>query len=255
VARVLRISRVSRCVRLLRMLQGSNVFSRLEEVVDLRLSQQCATVARLLVSMFLVFGHWLACLWHSVGLGKSSSVPGDGVQRVCKGLVVLGQCSWIDAYMPNGRDATLSDRYTSSLYHVMGTMATVGSSIAPTNSAEELVQMCFALCATVVFSVLAATLAGLIASAGVAQEDGKRKVRDAVQYMKVRRVPLELQSRVRRYMHFMLARDSRTAMHSEVQQMLSSSLNAELASEVRGSMLRRIPVSHGRHPVLFLGLR
>jgi len=248
--KLLRAGRVVKLIRLVKMSGGPRLLAKLLDSLDPRLVLQTVTLLKLVLLLFVVFGHWLACFWHGIGLMRGPGEP--GVLHVCRQGTVLQSCRWIDAHFgTSDLEASLWDRYVASVYFALGSMSTLGSSITAMNTTEELVSTLYAVIAAAVFSILAASLSGVVASGALAKEEKRSRLYDLIGYMRRRAVPKDLQIRVRKYASYRMENTDETGVNAGLADMLSPHLYAELTASIRGFLLRQFyPFKRTPHDLL-----
>jgi len=247
-----RILRLVRIARLLKLAKADALLAVVEEHLPASYTRPTMLLIKLLFGMFVVLGHWLACVWHGVGVATGQTMPDDALQ-MCHGGSELQSCRWLDLHFPGeGVRAPFWDRYVASLYFTLGSMSTLGSSISPVNATEELVAIAFAMVSAAAFSTLCSSLSGSVISDQMIQWESSHKVNLILRYMRRRKLPIGLQNRVQQYVKHTMEHEAQTTLGSELATLLSSPLQAELTSCVRGGILRSAAYIFSRSPDRFL---
>ncbi|CAK9297251.1 unnamed protein product [Gordionus sp. m RMFG-2023] len=188
----------------------SSLFSALKVVRLLRLVrvtrkldhyfEYAAAFLLLLISIFILFGHWLACIWYSIGYVEAESNIGYGWLRSVSRTLNIS-FSYTNSTPPKLVDGpSRKQRYISSLYFTMTCLTTVGfGNISPNTDAEKI----FSIIMMLIGSLLYATIFGNVTTifqqmaANTARyHEMLNNVRD---FMKLYEVPKDLSERVMDY--------------------------------------------------------
>jgi len=235
--KLLRVNRVLRLARFARMFRLAKAFALVERWsahFDPQAVELLTVLTKLVVMIFVVLGHWCACLWHFVGtLGTRSETLIE-----CRPEEFLHACRWVEAFFPEGEQVSIGRRYLVSLYFSVGTMSGVGSVVEPRSPTEEVICLIYSFMAVGIFAHASASLTSLFAAASARAADARRRLHRITTYMRSRYVPRELQFRVRRYVKHVLENESVTQVDHSLTDTLSASLKMELTAVVRGSILR-----------------
>jgi hypothetical protein len=132
--------------------------------------------------------HWLACVWFFVaaidGFPANSWVVRAGIQ--------------------NTESVT---QYVRSLYWTITTMTTVGyGDITPARNSEFVVSMIIMLLGASMYAFIIGNVASLISSLDSVKSNYWSKMESALEYLRVRQVPVSVGSRVRNYYEYLWSR-------------------------------------------------
>jgi hypothetical protein len=72
--KVLRLFKFLRFVRLIRALKLKNIFQKLNDYLDTTIAIKSLMVFFKLFIVMIILGHWIACLFHLVGISSNSNV-------------------------------------------------------------------------------------------------------------------------------------------------------------------------------------
>jgi len=136
--------------------------------------------------LYAMCAHWSACAWVYVGALQWDSDPG----------------SWIN--FDNCRDCTLGRLYSRSFYSICSTLVTVGlGDIRPVSSLDTSVIFIIMLLGGLLATRLVAAFSSLFASHGKEKREHEHKVQSIRYYMKAKKIPDQLQSRILHYYSYL----------------------------------------------------
>lgn len=179
----LRLLRIVRVLRVGRLLRSNNSRARFTKTV--RLVQ--------VIIVFLLFMHWSACFFNAVP-AVEAFFGGYSYDLVLNGDVM----SWLAASgLLSVNDET---RYIASLYWAVVTCVTLGyGDIVPKTNLERIYAVFVMAIGTMIYSLTFASLAALLSSMNTTENHYYEFVGQISEYMRARKFPLLLQSRVLDY--------------------------------------------------------
>jgi len=192
--KTLRLIRVSRMIKLIRVVKLKGLINDLEDRFDgINLNPG---VRKLLQTVFLVvvISHVTACLWYFVSSNSAVSSTDP--------------MSWSTFYFPsdeNQQDTAFL--YTVSLYWAVNTLTSVGfGDIVARNSSERIVAIFICWIGASVFGYAIGQMSSIIADINRTSYVFHRRMDSINAYLKYRKVPIQLQKRIKRYYRYYIER-------------------------------------------------
>lgn len=102
-----------------------------------RYSEYGLAVVILLTCLFTLCAHWLACIWHAIGVIELPQQKG-WIWSLTNDLGIN-----FNASDPNSNGPQFDDRYITALYFTLTSLTTVGfGNISPNTNAEKSFSIC-----------------------------------------------------------------------------------------------------------------
>ena len=189
--KLFKIFRMLRLAKLLRLARIRRVMQRLEDMYP-ELAQS-NRVMKIIVSI-LVVAHFVACAWYFVGSGDPEvlGINEHGEQVIAEPWVTR-QFGGTGESITNGTGISLWDRYLDAMYYSVTTLTTVGyGDRVPHTANEKVCSILFELAGTVIFGIIAGSLAKLAVQESLSHAEISKKRRQLEEFMHGR-VPVEMQ--------------------------------------------------------------
>ncbi|KAG7459692.1 hypothetical protein MATL_G00213350 [Megalops atlanticus] len=177
-------------VRLLRLL-------RLLQKLD-RYSQYSAVVLTLLMSMFALLAHWMACIWYVIGRKEMES--NDPVTWDIGWLHELGKR--LETPYTNGSAGGPSVRsaYIASLYFTLSSLTSVGfGNVCANTDAEKIFSICTMLIGALMHAVVFGNVTAIIQRMYSRRSLYHTRMKDLKDFNRVHRLPQQLKQRMLEY--------------------------------------------------------
>ncbi|KAM9457190.1 potassium voltage-gated channel subfamily H member 4a [Clarias gariepinus] len=177
-------------VRLLRLL-------RLLQKVD-RYSQYSAVVLTLLMSVFALLAHWLACVWYVIGIKELSS--NDPVTWDIGWLQELGKR--LETPYTNGTvgGPSMRSAYIASLYFTLSSLTSVGfGNVCANTDAEKIFSICTMLIGALMHAVVFGNVTAIIQRMYSRRSLYHTRMKDLKDFIRVHRLPQQLKQRMLEY--------------------------------------------------------
>ncbi|KAG9350128.1 hypothetical protein JZ751_026481 [Albula glossodonta] len=177
-------------VRLLRLL-------RLLQKLD-RYSQYSAMVLTLLMSMFALLAHWMACIWYIIGRKEMESNDPDTwdigwLHELGKRL----ETPYINSTVggPSVRSA-----YIASLYFTLSSLTSVGfGNVCANTDAEKIFSICTMLIGALMHAVVFGNVTAIIQRMYSRRSLYHTRMKDLKDFIRVHRLPQQLKQRMLEY--------------------------------------------------------
>lgn len=226
--RLLRSVRIFRFLRILKLLRLTKLQRILIKVEDYIASSALATVfvfIRLLSLVFFV-AHWTACWWYFIGNNDMGSNP----------------VTWI-VYIKIA-DKGIFDKYIAALYWAFTTMTTVGyGDITPFTINEKIFAMFTMILACGIFAYTVGSIGSLVSKQNSGENAYREQVVAVNRYMRKKKLPYELQFRVRRYLEYVWEnRKKNNIDEKQILNLLSEPLRDEIYAHIHGVVINNCTI-------------
>ncbi|KAF7668745.1 hypothetical protein LDENG_00290890 [Lucifuga dentata] len=177
-------------VRLLRLL-------RLLQKLD-RYSQYSAAVLTLLMSVFALLAHWMACVWYVIGRKEIES--SDPVTWDIGWLQELGkrlETPYVNSTMGG---PSMPSAYIASLYFTLSSLTSVGfGNVCANTDAEKIFSICIMLMGALMHAVVFGNVTAIIQRMYSRRSLYHTRMKDLKDFIRVHRLPQQLKQRMLEY--------------------------------------------------------
>ncbi|KAM9434651.1 voltage-gated delayed rectifier potassium channel KCNH8 [Clarias gariepinus] len=190
VVSVVHLLKTVRLLRLLRLLQKMD-----------RYSQHSAVVLTLLMSMFALLAHWMACIWYIIGKKEMDS---NGHTTWDIGwLHELGKRLEIPYTTVNGstkRGPSLRSVYIASLYFTLSSLTSVGfGNVSANTDAEKIFSICTMLIGALMHALVFGNVTAIIQRMYSRWSSYHTRTNDLKDFIRVHHLPQSLKQRMLEY--------------------------------------------------------
>uniref|UniRef100_A0A3B3U5H4 Voltage-gated delayed rectifier potassium channel KCNH4 n=1 Tax=Poecilia latipinna TaxID=48699 RepID=A0A3B3U5H4_9TELE len=180
-AHLVHLLKTVRLLRLLRLLQ------KLE-----RYSQYSAVVLTLLMSMFALLAHWMACVWYYIGRKEIES----WLYELAKRLGTPTQWNASGSEMLGGGPSTRSS-YVTALYFALSSLTSVGfGNVSANTDAEKIFSICTMLIGALMHAVVFGNVTAIIQRMYSRRSLYHTRTKDLKDFIRVHRLPKALEQRM-----------------------------------------------------------
>ncbi|KPP70846.1 potassium voltage-gated channel subfamily H member 4-like [Scleropages formosus] len=177
-------------VRLLRLL-------RLLQKLD-RYSQYSAMVLTLLMSMFALLAHWMACIWYVIGRKEMES--NDPVTWDIGWLHELGKRLETPYTNSTTGGPSLRNAYIAALYFTLSSLTSVGfGNVCANTDAEKIFSICTMLIGALMHAVVFGNVTAIIQRMYSRRSLYHTRMKDLKDFIRVHRLPQQLKQRMLEY--------------------------------------------------------
>ncbi|XP_032093493.1 potassium voltage-gated channel subfamily H member 4 [Thamnophis elegans] len=175
-------------VRLLRLL-------RLLQKLD-RYSQYSAMVLTLLMSMFALLAHWMACIWYVIGRQESN----DPETWDIGWLHELGKRIESPYVNISVGGPSIHSAYIASLYFTLSSLTSVGfGNVCANTDAEKIFSICTMLIGALMHAVVFGNVTAIIQRMYSRRSLYHTRMKDLKDFIRVHRLPQQLKQRMLEY--------------------------------------------------------
>uniref|UniRef100_A0A8C9VZ95 Voltage-gated delayed rectifier potassium channel KCNH4 n=1 Tax=Scleropages formosus TaxID=113540 RepID=A0A8C9VZ95_SCLFO len=173
-----------RLLRLLRLLQ------KLE-----RYSQYSAVVLTLLMSMFALLAHWMACVWYFIGRREIENNSPGWLHELAKRLGTPYFLQWNLTGLRGGPSVRSS--YVTSLYFALSSLTSVGfGNVSANTDSEKIFSICTMLIGALMHAVVFGNVTAIIQRMYSRRSLYHTRTKDLKDFIRVHRLPKALEQRV-----------------------------------------------------------
>ncbi|XP_032296811.1 LOW QUALITY PROTEIN: potassium voltage-gated channel subfamily H member 4 [Coturnix japonica] len=177
-------------VRLLRLL-------RLLQKLD-RYSQYSAMVLTLLMSVFALLAHWMACIWYIIGRKEMES--NDPLTWDIGWLHELGKRLEAPYINNSAGGPSIRSAYIASLYFTLSSLTSVGfGNVCANTDAEKIFSICTMLIGALMHAVVFGNVTAIIQRMYSRRSLYHTRMKDLKDFIRVHRLPQQLKQRMLEY--------------------------------------------------------
>ncbi|XP_048782735.1 potassium voltage-gated channel subfamily H member 4 isoform X5 [Lagopus muta] len=177
-------------VRLLRLL-------RLLQKLD-RYSQYSAMVLTLLMSVFALLAHWMACIWYVIGRKEMES--NDPLTWDIGWLHELGKRLEAPYINNSAGGPSIRSAYIASLYFTLSSLTSVGfGNVCANTDAEKIFSICTMLIGALMHAVVFGNVTAIIQRMYSRRSLYHTRMKDLKDFIRVHRLPQQLKQRMLEY--------------------------------------------------------
>ncbi|CAK6435362.1 unnamed protein product [Pipistrellus nathusii] len=177
-----------------------------------------------LVLYILVIIHWNACIYFAISK-----------------FIGFGTDSWVYPNISNPEYGRLSRKYIYSLYWSTLTLTTIGETPPPVKDGEYLFVVVDFLVGVLIFATIVGNVGSMISNMNASRTEFQAKIDAIKQYMQLRKVTKDLETRVIRWFDYLWA-NRKTVDEREVLKSLPDKLKAEIAINVHLDTLKKVRI-------------
>ncbi|XP_067360388.1 potassium voltage-gated channel subfamily H member 8 [Channa argus] len=191
VVSVVHLLKTVRLLRLLRLLQKMD-----------RYSQHSTVVLTLLMSMFALLAHWMACIWYIIG---KMEMEANAYNWDIGWLHELGkrlESPYYDMGSVNGTSNSLSIRsvYIASLYFTLSSLTSVGfGNVSANTDAEKIFSICVMLIGALMHALVFGNVTAIIQRMYSRWSQYHTRTKDLKDFIRVHHLPQSLKQRMLEY--------------------------------------------------------
>lgn len=242
--RTLRVLRALRLIKLSKLISGQRLIKRYE--TRIAINYGAISLVRCLLGMMLL-SHWMACIW-----GLQTSFGDDVMTTWLAGSAEL--CTYGQNYTIVCRGAEY--QYTAAIYWAVFTITSVGYGDITATQGNAIEQVACTLLMAVGAIGWGMVLATIVSSLGNIDPEGdvfRANMTDLNKMMSREDLPNEMRARVREY-YQQTVHVRFTERRSELLELMSPALQAEVAWECNKAWLQRIWFLKGASQALLVQL-
>lgn len=243
------LGRVLRIFKLIRVLRICKVAKKLDGY-----TRNGPLSLALLMALFVMVGHWLACRWFWVGRLSFSATDGIVNENLNNGRHGTG---WITQYFTENKynftgnltgDYAESAKpyhpelYASSLYFIMTILCTVGfGNIAPYDEAEMLFCIICMILGAFMYALIFGSATNIIMRMGSQQSRFLNQLTDIENFLAVNKFPLDLRNRIEDFFYYHWY-NSKGIEHSEMMTLWPKTLKEDTSLYLHRVLFGEWPV-------------
>jgi len=227
VTKLLKTLRLARVAKLVKLSKIKHLRKRMED--QLLFFSINPGVRRMLETLLLVFviSHMTACTWYFTAVSSSPN-------------------SWVDVFMPEEKmENNIWSLYVASMYWSVSTLTSVGfGDFEPQNNLERSFATITCWAGATVFGYVIGQMSSMVADLNQASFQFHRKMDSINSYLKYRKVPFDLQKRIRKFFRYYIGRK----MLFDEQQILADlthGLRVELSMFLTKDVLMNVHIFKG----------
>uniref|UniRef100_A0A3Q2QQ94 Potassium voltage-gated channel subfamily H member 8 n=1 Tax=Fundulus heteroclitus TaxID=8078 RepID=A0A3Q2QQ94_FUNHE len=174
---VVHLLKTVRLLRLLRLLQKMD-----------RYSQHSTVVLTLLMSMFALLAHWMACIWYIIG---KMEMEANRLESPYGGMVEVNA---------TGSGPSIRSVYIASLYFTLSSLTSVGfGNVSANTDAEKIFSVCIMLIGALMHALVFGNVTAIIQRMYSRWSQYHTRTKDLKDFIRVHHLPQSLKQRMLEY--------------------------------------------------------
>lgn len=236
IAKAVRLMKLTKMLRLARI---ARIYQRYEDQMQILQHARVWIQAFSLLVILLYLNHVQCCVWYSLGgardqqlsmVGAASPDGSDTHIAVDGWLARAGYTKTVENQEVDV--VSIGTQYLASLYWSVTTWTTVGYGDVLPGTNEEKIYACLAqIFGGLMFGILVARTSGLVSRGSVADAKLRERMDKIAEFLRVKRVPLDLRRRIRIFLELLYQQES-AFDNKEFLQCLSPTLRKEVIDVV-----------------------
>ncbi|KAK6172039.1 hypothetical protein SNE40_018005 [Patella caerulea] len=181
-------------LKVARLLRLARLFQKID-----RYSQYSVLVVALLMSMFALGAHWLACIWYAIG---RSELENNASNWTVGWLYELAER--LDSPIMNKTKPDVTISYLTALYFTCSSITSVGfGNVSANTTAEKIFSVCAMLIGAMMHAVVFGNVTAIIQRMYARRSNFHSKTKDLKDFFRTHHVPKELKQRMQEYFQTM----------------------------------------------------
>lgn len=246
-ARIARVGKLLRLTRLVRVLKLGPLFEQIEDMMPGGSAALLFSLVKMLTG-FCVICHWVACFWGFLGAPQNTAPELDDLPpHTLEDCEMGGACEYGVVGSPwqrrNGLDNYGPDkRYLVALQFATGLLTGGDPGLQPGHDSERVFVNIMMVFSFLLASMVLSQIVVIVEEMSAAKAELNHRLRCAKEFMAVKKVPMVLQAKVRRYLEYQSKMAGEAQLQNrEFTEHLSQWIRLELMEHMNGETIYRHP--------------
>ncbi|XP_067648640.1 potassium voltage-gated channel subfamily H member 8-like isoform X3 [Haliotis asinina] len=197
---LIHLLKVARLLRLARLLQKLD-----------RYSQYSVLVLTLLMSMFALAAHWMACIWFAIGKNEIEDNP---MNRTVGWLYELGNRIENPIVNHTIEELDTMTSYVTALYFTCSSLTSVGfGNVSANTNIEKIFSVCAMLAGAMMHAVIFGNVTAIIQRMYARRQNFHSRTKDLKDFFRTHHIPKTLKQRMQEYFQTMWSMNNGIDLH------------------------------------------
>ncbi|XP_048237827.1 potassium voltage-gated channel subfamily H member 8-like isoform X1 [Haliotis rufescens] len=197
---LIHLLKVARLLRLARLLQKLD-----------RYSQYSVLVLTLLMSMFALAAHWMACIWFAIGKNEIEDNP---MNRTVGWLYELGNRIENPIVNHTIEEVDTMTSYVTALYFTCSSLTSVGfGNVSANTNIEKIFSVCAMLAGAMMHAVIFGNVTAIIQRMYARRQNFHSRTKDLKDFFRTHHIPKTLKQRMQEYFQTMWSMNNGIDLH------------------------------------------
>nr|XP_057937839.1 potassium voltage-gated channel subfamily H member 7-like isoform X2 [Doryrhamphus excisus] len=207
-----------------------------------RYSEYGAAVLMLLMCIFALIAHWLACIWYAIG-----NVEKPYLEHKIGWLDNLGvSIGKRYNYSDPGSGPSIKDKYVTALYFTFSSLTSVGfGNVSPNTNSEKIFSICVMLIGSLMYASIFGNVSAIIQRLYSGTARYHAQMLRVKEFIRFHQIPNPLRQRLEEYFQHSWAYTNGIDMNTEVLKGFPECLQADICLHLNKNLLHNCKVFQG----------
>ncbi|XP_077584360.1 potassium channel, voltage gated eag related subfamily H, member 7b [Stigmatopora nigra] len=207
-----------------------------------RYSEYGAAVLMLLMCIFALIAHWLACIWYAIG-----NVEKPYLEHKIGWLDNLGvSIGKKYNYSDPGSGPSIKDKYVTALYFTFSSLTSVGfGNVSPNTNSEKIFSICVMLIGSLMYASIFGNVSAIIQRLYSGTARYHAQMLRVKEFIRFHQIPNPLRQRLEEYFQHSWAHTNGIDMNTEVLKGFPECLQADICLHLNNNLLHNCKVFQG----------
>ncbi|XP_019723774.1 voltage-gated inwardly rectifying potassium channel KCNH7 isoform X2 [Hippocampus comes] len=207
-----------------------------------RYSEYGAAVLMLLMCIFALIAHWLACIWYAIGNVEKPYLEHKIGWLDNLGVSIGKKYNYSD---PNS-GPSIKDKYVTALYFTFSSLTSVGfGNVSPNTNSEKIFSICVMLIGSLMYASIFGNVSAIIQRLYSGTARYHAQMLRVKEFIRFHQIPNPLRQRLEEYFQHSWAYTNGIDMNTEVLKGFPECLQADICLHLNNNLLHNCKVFQG----------
>ncbi|XP_061669317.1 potassium voltage-gated channel subfamily H member 7-like isoform X2 [Syngnathoides biaculeatus] len=207
-----------------------------------RYSEYGAAVLMLLMCIFALIAHWLACIWYAIGNVEKPYLDHKIGWLDNLGLSIGKKYNYSDP----GSGPSIKDKYVTALYFTFSSLTSVGfGNVSPNTNSEKIFSICVMLIGSLMYASIFGNVSAIIQRLYSSTARYHLQMLRVKEFIRFHQIPNPLRQRLEEYFQHAWTYTNGIDMNMEVLKGFPECLQADICLHLNKNLLQSYKAFHG----------